>query len=123
MPPQHRQRKAHEYLMGHPNETWENFSLFVIDKDLAYQVSANWLNDDGQNKKQMETMSKQLKDLTMAVKENSVNALAIASKPVDVNQKGRQNATRFCGHCRSNGHTPNCCRNKMRDEEIKKVQK
>ena len=122
MRPRHLQRKAHEYLMGHPNATWDDFSRHVIDKDLAYQVSATWLNDDEQNKKQMETMNKQLKDLTMAVKENSVNALAIASKPVDVNQKGRQNATRFCGYCRSNGHTPNWCRKKMRDEEIKKVQ-
>ena len=122
MRPRHLQRKAHEYLMGHPNATWDDFSRHVIDKDLAYQVSATWLNDDEQNKKQIETMNRQLKDLTMAVKENSVNALAIASKPVDVNQKGRQNATRFCGYCRSNGHTPNWCRKKMRDEEIKKVQ-
>ena len=31
-------------------------------------------------------------------------------------------ATRFCSYCRTNGHTPNWCRKKMRDEEIKKVQ-
>ena len=122
MRPRHLQRKAHEFLMGHPNATWDDFSRHVIDKDLAYQVSATWLNDDEQNKKQMETMSKQLKDLTMTVKETSVNALAIASKPVDVNQKGRQNTTRFCGYCRSNGHTLNWCIKKMRDGEIKKVQ-
>ena len=56
------------------------------------------------------------------MKEHRINALEGNQRPVDPNQKGRQNATRFCGHCRANGHTPNYCRKKMRDEEIKKLQ-
>ena len=32
--PRHLQRKAREYLMGHPNATWDDFSLYVMDKDL-----------------------------------------------------------------------------------------
>ena len=44
------------------------------------------------------------------------------SKPVDPNQKERQNATRFCNYCRTNGHTPSWCRKKIRDEELKKIE-
>ena len=29
---------------------------------------------------------------------------------------------RFCNYCHKNGHTPNWCRKKMRDEEIRRVQ-
>ena len=56
------------------------------------------------------------------MKEHRVNPLEGNQRPVDPNQKGRQNATRFCGYCRTNGHTPNYCRKKMRDEEIKNLQ-
>ena len=56
------------------------------------------------------------------MKEHRVNALEGNQRPVDPNQMGRQNATRFCGYCRTNGNTPNYCRKKMQDEEIKKLQ-
>ena len=56
------------------------------------------------------------------MKEHRVNALEGNQRPVDPNQKGRQNATRFCGYCRINGHTPCFCRKKIRDEEIKRLQ-
>ena len=56
------------------------------------------------------------------MKEQRINALEGNQRPYDPNQKGRQNATRFCGYCRTNGQTPNYCRKKMRDEEIKKLQ-
>ena len=41
---------------------------------------------------------------------------------MDPKHKGRQNATMFCGFCRTNGHTPSCCRKKIRDNEFKKLQ-
>ena len=56
------------------------------------------------------------------LKEHRVNALEGNQRPVDPNQKGREKATRFCGYCKTNGHTPIYCRKKMRDEEIKKLQ-
>ena len=56
------------------------------------------------------------------MKEHRINALEGNQRPVDPNQKGRQNATSFCGYCRTNGNTPNYCRQKIRDEEIKKLQ-
>ena len=53
------------------------------------------------------------------MKEHRINALEGIQKPIDPNQKGRQNATRFCGYCRINGHPPNYCRKKIRPEKNK----
>ena len=38
--PRYIQRKAQEYLMEHPNATWNNFSTRTIQKDVSYQVSS-----------------------------------------------------------------------------------
>ena len=116
------QRKAQEYLMEHPNATWNDFSTHLINKDVSYQVSTSFLNDEEQNKAQMASLGQELKNLRTELKEQRINALEGNQRPVDPNQKGRQTATRFCGYCRTNGHTPNYCRKKMRDEEIKKLQ-
>ena len=120
--PRYLQRKAQEYLMEHPNATWNDFSTHLINKDVSYQVSTSFLNDEEQNKAQMASFGQELRNLRIELKEHRVNALEGNQRPVDPNQKGRQNATRFCGYCRTNGHTPNYCRKKMRDEEIKELQ-
>ena len=120
--PRYLQRKAQEYLMEHPNATWNDFSTHLINKDVYYQVSTIFLNDEEQNKAQMASLGQELKNLRTELKEHRVNALEGNQRPVDPNQKGRQNATRFCGYCRTNGHTPNYCRKKIRDEELKKLQ-
>ena len=44
------QRKAQEYLMEHPNATWNDFSTRIIQRDMSYQVSSNFLNDEEQTK-------------------------------------------------------------------------
>ena len=98
------------------------FSQHVINKDLTYQVSASWMNDEEQNKTKLDDLGREMKDLKNLVQEHTISALNTVAKQIDVNQKGRQNATRFCSYCRSNGHTPNWCRKKMRDEEVKRVQ-
>ena len=116
------QRKAQEYLMEHRNATWYDFSTHLINKDVSYQVSTSFLNGEEQNKAQMASLGQELKNLRTELKEHRINALEGNQRPVDPNQKGRQNATRFCGYCRTNGHTPNYCRKKMRDEEIKNLQ-
>ena len=120
--PRYLQRKAQEYLMEHPNATWNEFSTHLINKDVSYQVSTSFLNDEEQNKAQMASLGQELKNLRTELKEHRINALEGNQRPVDPNQKGRQNATRFCGYCRTNGHTPNYCRKKIRDEEVKKLQ-
>ena len=63
-----------------------------------------------------------MKNLRTELKEHRINALEGNHRPVDPNQKGRQNATRFCWYCRTNGYTSNYCRKKIRDEEIKRLQ-
>ena len=70
----------------------------------------------------MASLGQDLRNLRTELKEHRINALEGNQRPVNPNQKGRENATRFCGYCRTNGHTPNYCRKKMRDEEIKKLQ-
>ena len=120
--PRYLQRKAQEYLMEHPNATWNDFSTHLINKDVSYQVSTSFLNDEEQNKAQMASLGQELKNLRTELKEHRVNALEGNQGPVDPNQKRRQNATRFCGYCRTNGHTPSFCRKKIRDEEIKQLQ-
>ena len=70
----------------------------------------------------MASLGQEMKNLQTELKEDRINALEGNQRPVDPNQKDRQNATRFCGYCRTNGHTPSFCRRKIRDEEFKRLQ-
>ena len=108
--------------MENPNATWNDFSYHLIKKNVSYQVSTSFLNDEEQNKAQLTSLGQELKNLRTELKEHRINALEGNQRPVDPNQKGKQNATSFCGYCRTNGHTPNYCRKKIRHEEIKKLQ-
>ena len=120
--PRYLQRKAQEYLMEHPNATRNDFSTNLINKNVSYQVSTSFLNDKEQNKAELASLWQELKNLRAELKAHKINALEGNQRPINPNQKWRQNATMFCGFCRTNGHTPNYCRKKMRDEEIKKLQ-
>ena len=62
-----------------------------------------------------------MENLRSELQEHQVNTLENPRQP-DPNQKGRQNPTRFCSYCHTNGHTPSWCRKKIRDEEVRKVQ-
>ena len=119
--PRYLKRKAQEYLMEYPNGTWNNFSTRIKQRDVSYQVSSKFLNDEEQTKIQMASLGQEMKNRRSELQERRVNALE-NPRPPDSNQKGRQNATRFCNYCRTIGQTPGCCRKKFRDEEIKKVQ-
>ena len=121
LPPKYLQRKAQEYLMEHPNANWNDFSTRIIQRDVSYQVSSNFLNNEEQTKIQMASIGQEMKNLRSELQEHRVIALENPRQP-NPNQKSRQNATRFCNFCRTNGHTPSWCRKKIRDEEIKKVQ-
>ena len=103
--PNYLRRKAQEYLMEHPNATWNNHSAHIIQKDVSFQVSSNFLNDEEQTKAELASLGKEMKNLRTELQGQRVIALEGTSKPVDPNQKGRQNATRFCGSCRTSGHT------------------
>ena len=120
--PKYLQRKAQDYLMENPNATWNDFSTRIIQTDVSFQVSSNFLNDEEQTKAQMATLGQEMKNLRSELLEHRVNAVEGNSRTVDPNQKGRQNATRFCNYCRTNGHTPSWCRKKIRDEELKRIE-
>ena len=120
--PKYLQRIAQEYLMENPNATWNDFSARIIQRDVSFQVSSNFLNDEEQTKAQMATLGQEMKNLRSELLEHRVNAVEGNSRTVDPNQKGRQNATRFCNYCRTNGHTPSWCRKKIRDEELKRIE-
>ena len=120
--PKYLQRKAQEYLMENPNATWNDFSARIIQTDVSFQVSSSFINDEEQTKAQIATLGQEMKNLRSELLEHRVNAVEGNSRTADPNQKGRQNATRFCNYCRTNGHTPSWCRNKIRDEELKRIE-
>ena len=99
--------------MEHPNATWNDFSTHIIQKDVSFRVSSNFLNDEEQTKAELASLGQEMKNLRTELQEHRVHAVEDTSKPVDPNQKGRQNATRFCNYCRTNGHTPSWCRKKI----------
>ena len=42
--------------MENSNATWNDFSTRIIQRDLSFQVSSNFLNDEEQTKAQMATL-------------------------------------------------------------------
>ena len=81
--------------MENPNATWSDFSTRIIQRDVFFQVSSNFLNDEEQTKAQMATLGQELKYLRSDFQEHRVNAVERTTRAVDPNQKGRQNATQF----------------------------
>ena len=84
--PRYLQRKAQEYLMEHPNTTWNDFSTRIIERDVSYQVSSNFLNDEEQTKVQLASLGQGMKNLRSEQREHRVNALE-NPRPPDPNQK------------------------------------
>ena len=109
--------------MKNPNATWNKFSTRTIERDVSIQVSSNFLNNEEQTKAQMATLGQEMKNLRSELQEHRVNAIKREPRTVDPNQKGRQNATRFCNYCRTNGYTRSWCRKKTRDEELKRIER
>ena len=73
--PRYLQRKAQEYLMEHPNATWNGFLILLINKDVSYQVSTSFLNDEERNMAQMASLGQDSKYLGTELKEYRLNEL------------------------------------------------
>ena len=86
------------------------------------QVCSSFLHDVEQIKIELATMRQEMRNLRTELQELRVNCMAGNSRPWAPSQKGNQKTVRFCNYCRKNGHTPNWCREKIRDEEIRRVQ-
>ena len=87
--PRYLQRKAQEYHMEHPNATWNDFCTRIIQRDVSYQVSSNFLNDEEQTKIQLASLGQEIKNLCSELQEHRVNALESPRQP-DLNPKGRK---------------------------------
>ena len=103
--------------MENPNASWNVFSTRTIQKDVSCQVCSNFFNDEEQTKVQLASLGPEMKNLRSETQEHRVNAIENSRQP-DSNQKGRQNATRFCKNCLRNGYSPKWCRKRMQDEEL-----
>ena len=90
--PRYLQRKAQVYLMEHPNATWNDFSTRIIQRDVSYQVSSNFLNDEEQTKVQLASLGQEMKTLRSELQEHQVNALENPRLP-DPNQTKKANKT------------------------------
>ena len=55
--PRYLQRKA-EYPMENPNATWNALSTRIIERDVSFLVSSNFLDDKEQTKAQMATLGR-----------------------------------------------------------------
>ena len=117
-------RKVHEYLIGHPNATWDAFQTHITSKDVIYTISSELvpIATSDQNTK-LHSLEQQIKELTALFKEQQVNQITQSnSRPGNPDNKSRQNMTRFCPYCRRNGHTLMYCRTKAYDDENKRQQ-
>ena len=110
--PRYLQRKAQEYLMQNPNATWNYFSTSILQEDVSFQVSSNFLKNEEQNKAQMATLGQEMKNLRSELQQHRFNAVDGNPRTIDLNQEGRQEVTRFCNYGRTNGHTPIWCSKK-----------
>ena len=70
----------------------------------------------------MATLGQEMKNLRSELEEHRINTVERNPRTVNPNQKGRQNATRFCNYCRANGQAPSWCRKKIRDEELNRIE-
>ena len=80
--------------MEHPNSTWNNFSTRIIQRDVSYQVSSNFLNDEEQTKIQLASLGQEMKNLRSELQEHRVNALENPRQP-DPNQKANKTPRGF----------------------------
>ena len=104
--------------MENPNATWNDFSTRINQRGVSFQVSSNFLNDEQQTKPQMAPLGQERNKIRSESRKHRVNAAGANPRAVEPNQKGRQNATRFCNYCHTKGHTPSWCCKKIRDEEL-----
>ena len=86
--PGYLQLKAQDYLMENANATWNDFSTRILQRDLSFQVSSNFLNDEEQTKAQMATLGQEMENLRSELQEHRVSALERTAQTGAPNQKG-----------------------------------
>ena len=87
----------------------------------VFPILLHCLKDEEQTVAQNATLGLEMKSLQWELQEHRVNAVKGNSRPVDPNQKGRQNATQFCICCPTIGHTPCWCNGMSTKDPSKKL--
>ena len=88
---------------------------------MSFQVSPSFLKEEEKTNAEFATLGQKKENLRTELPEHIVNAMDGISRPVYPNQKGRQNAAKFCIHWPVYGHSPDCCRKRMRDEVLEQI--
>ena len=90
-------RKAHEYLIEHPNATWDAFQTHNTSKDVIYTISSELVpNTTSDQNTKLHSLEQQIKELTALFKEQQVNQVTLSNfRPANADNKSRQNMTRF----------------------------
>ena len=69
-------RKAHEYLIEHPNATWDAFRTHITSKDVIYTISSLLVpNATSDQNTKLHSLEQQIKELTPLFKEQQVNQI------------------------------------------------
>ena len=69
------------------NATWNDFLTRIFQRDMSFQVSFNFWNDEEHTKAQMATLGQELKNLRSELQKHRVKAVEAISRPLDPNQK------------------------------------
>ena len=56
--------------MEHPNATWNDYSAHIIPRDVSFQVSSNFLNDEERTKADIASLGKEMKNLRTKLQEH-----------------------------------------------------
>ena len=97
-------RKAHEYLIEHPNATWDAFQTHITSKDVIYTISSELVpNTTADQNTKLHSLEQQIKKLTALFEEQQVNQVTQPNpRPANPDNKSRQNMTRFRSYYRRN---------------------
>ena len=112
-------RETQKFSIEHPNATRDAFQTHITSEDVICTISSELVVDatTDQNTK-LHSLEQKIKEITTLIREQQVNRVNQSnSRPVE--DKSRQNITRFCSYCRKKGHTLMYCRTKDHDDDIK----
>ena len=86
-------REAHEYLIEHPNATWDAFQTHITSKDVNYTISSELVpNATSDQNTKLHSLARQIKKLAALFKKLQVNQVTPSSfRPANADNNSRQN--------------------------------
>ena len=68
--PRYLQQKSQKNLTENPNIMWNDVAIGIFQRDVSFQVSSNFLNDEEQTNAQMATLGKEMKNIRSELQEH-----------------------------------------------------